>query len=654
MNFFSRAGHSISAAFFKSKVPAAPQGTEYPENVFGVARETYLLSQPDRNNPSKIAQNEGLNYFWQKFLDHLQPYLRSRDPSYLWVTANGLTADEDRAKHRAQLLPASHDSQDMEIWQFCADVLDYQIRRGFRQVLKQTFYGGKIFNYAVQEILWEEYEGRMGIGDIVDRDPDMFVLNPVNREPGLYRREQWYSSTLTRCSDRKFLLYTPLYLLENPYGVGEIDEAIKTAYKKEQVEFFMLRHLEKAGTSPIFGRYPDDKDSALSQHKEWRSALLSMLSNMRNAGVGIIPKSVELDVLNNQGLASLFLDVLNYYDKRQAILWTRNLLTFEPGTTGSNAQAQTTQAVGKSEDEMDDVHGLQEVYNTVIRWLVDWNWPDVKRYPRLQIIDPRSIKPIMPEVKGGPVPSKEQSMPDEQESLEVPHEPVETEMPPEEPEIETFARTVGFPINAKNPKIFQQAEIQERARQYLAHQAIMMPKDFDRLPESEKQQAFTITRLGVLNDLNIIKRLHAEITKTMPYPTEAQAWDAYLKQAQAILKRSNAMASIKDLAVSFRMARQEAFMHAIYGYAQENQTTMHGIQYKTLDDVNVRTNHRKMHNVTRPVDDPVFTTWMPPNGFGCRCYLLPVTKAMFEATPKKYAYTQKIPNVLPDKGFVNV
>ena len=55
------------------------------------------------------------------------------------------------------------------------------------------------------------------------------------------------------------------------------------------------------------------------------------------------------------------------------------------------------------------------------------------------------------------------------------------------------------------------------------------------------------------------------------------------------------------------------------------------LEYVTMEDTRVRATHRKMHGVIRPVDDPVWKIWYPPNGYNCRCKL----------------------RVMPDDGFIS-
>jgi SPP1 gp7 family putative phage head morphogenesis protein len=46
------------------------------------------------------------------------------------------------------------------------------------------------------------------------------------------------------------------------------------------------------------------------------------------------------------------------------------------------------------------------------------------------------------------------------------------------------------------------------------------------------------------------------------------------------------------------------------------------LQYQTADDGRVRDEHSAWDNIVRKVDDPFWSTVMPPNGFNCRCTVI--------------------------------
>lgn len=56
------------------------------------------------------------------------------------------------------------------------------------------------------------------------------------------------------------------------------------------------------------------------------------------------------------------------------------------------------------------------------------------------------------------------------------------------------------------------------------------------------------------------------------------------------------------------------------------------LQYRTAGDDHVRPEHAALHGVTRPMNDPFWDTYYPPNGWNCRCTVVQVLKDKYPAT----------------------
>lgn len=72
------------------------------------------------------------------------------------------------------------------------------------------------------------------------------------------------------------------------------------------------------------------------------------------------------------------------------------------------------------------------------------------------------------------------------------------------------------------------------------------------------------------------------------------------------------------------------------------------LRYVTMDDDKVRPAHRAWHNLTLPVDDPFWATHMPPNGWRCRCRVVPVNRRDYErgTTPTGAPMVKTAPEVV--------
>ena len=53
----------------------------------------------------------------------------------------------------------------------------------------------------------------------------------------------------------------------------------------------------------------------------------------------------------------------------------------------------------------------------------------------------------------------------------------------------------------------------------------------------------------------------------------------------------------------------------------EQQNTLPMLTYRTQKDARVRDEHAALEGITRPVNDPFWNTFMPKNGWNCRCFV---------------------------------
>lgn len=79
-------------------------------------------------------------------------------------------------------------------------------------------------------------------------------------------------------------------------------------------------------------------------------------------------------------------------------------------------------------------------------------------------------------------------------------------------------------------------------------------------------------------------------------------------------------------------------------------------QYQTMGDMEVRPTHQAMDGYTASRDDPIWDSWWPPCGFGCRCNVDMLHQVEIEeehitpsGSPPKMPGTGKVP--MPDLGF---
>lgn len=73
-----------------------------------------------------------------------------------------------------------------------------------------------------------------------------------------------------------------------------------------------------------------------------------------------------------------------------------------------------------------------------------------------------------------------------------------------------------------------------------------------------------------------------------------------------------------------------AHMAGRWKQIEQNKTQRPYLIYMTVRDERVRETHRSWHRLALKVDDPFWSTHYPPNGWGCRCYVISATEKQIE------------------------
>lgn len=81
---------------------------------------------------------------------------------------------------------------------------------------------------------------------------------------------------------------------------------------------------------------------------------------------------------------------------------------------------------------------------------------------------------------------------------------------------------------------------------------------------------------------------------------------------------------------------------------QDNKDLYPKLTYQTQGDDRVRDEHERMEGITKPVDDPFWDRYMPPNGWNCRC---PKPRQQRGSVPDSDVDLRTVPK--PDRMFNN-
>lgn len=77
------------------------------------------------------------------------------------------------------------------------------------------------------------------------------------------------------------------------------------------------------------------------------------------------------------------------------------------------------------------------------------------------------------------------------------------------------------------------------------------------------------------------------------------------------------------LQTEYDTAIGSAQMAGKWQYFEDNKNAVDLLRYETVGDSRVRKAHKQLDGVIRKVDDDFWNTYYPPNGFNCRCDVIP-------------------------------
>lgn len=90
------------------------------------------------------------------------------------------------------------------------------------------------------------------------------------------------------------------------------------------------------------------------------------------------------------------------------------------------------------------------------------------------------------------------------------------------------------------------------------------------------------------------------------------------KFRDAVLKLNNAY-NVEYLRTEYNYAVASSQMAHKWQTFSENKGTLPYLKYETVGDARVRAAHAALDGIVKPVDDPFWDQYMPPNSWNCRC-----------------------------------
>lgn len=192
---------------------------------------------------------------------------------------------------------------------------------------------------------------------------------------------------------------------------------------------------------------------------------------------------------------------------------------------------------------------------------------------------------------------------------------------------------------------------------YIADLTPVTKEIFDGLSAQYKKDAFTLAGAA---DVRLIGKIRDALAEAAEKGETKDQFELAVKKItdDAGVQELNAF----TLDTAFNTAMQKAYSLGRYDQMQDPATknVFPFWQYWTVGDDRVRPEHAVLDQFTARADDPVWMKIYPPNGFNCRCSVVPVMetealKADKDANEPGYARLPLLAKLLvPQPGFAKV
>lgn len=88
------------------------------------------------------------------------------------------------------------------------------------------------------------------------------------------------------------------------------------------------------------------------------------------------------------------------------------------------------------------------------------------------------------------------------------------------------------------------------------------------------------------------------------------------------VRKANILFNRNYLQAEYQTAKRGAQMAHLWGQFQKQKHLFPNLVYRTVGDGRVRPEHAVLNGVIKPIDDPFWRTYYPPNGWRCRCTVM--------------------------------
>ena len=335
----------------------------------GSGIEAVVQYLPKLQNPDDVARQKGLSYYASVMMQnsHIAAEMQKRVLSVV--------------NKPRRILPAKTPDGQM-IAEFVRWNFEEYLNRGWTAVMRQVLQGALVSGVSVQEILWNpscsrgKYRGYTVIEDVKDRDPERFLLD---NNGNVYLKKHLWDLTGELQHPKKFIVFAWLPEYENPYG-APILRALRWHdwFQRQGMTYWMI-FLEKFSQPTVIGTYPSGAT------KDQKDMLQRAIESVQ-VETGIrIPDTMKIEFLEAARSGEAGYELLKDTCNREIskVIAGQTLTTETTDGSGAYALGYVHNLVRADLNAFDCQEVDRIVNNTLIAWLVDYNFP-VDYYPRQQ------------------------------------------------------------------------------------------------------------------------------------------------------------------------------------------------------------------------------------------------------------------------------
>jgi len=356
-----------------------------------MVEETAKIIPIVKDEIATIAKDIDIFAGWLQRLENPDPVLRTeaagkglklydeidRDPHASSVLQQRILAVVGKewevipAKSARKLGRPASTSQEQIVADYVSSVLENcNFDQARQEILKAILYG-----YYTVEVIWKVENSQVTIRKLIGKHPRRFIFTPERELRLLTLQNMIEGETLP---DRKFITFT-YGDSDNPYGKG-LGQKLwwPVWFKKNGIKFWLV-FLEKFGMPTVKGKYPP------GTKPELQKALLEAIEAIQTDTGIKIPDSMDIEFLEASRAGTVTYEQLcDYMDRQISKAVLGQTLTTEIKGEGSYAASQTHNEVRQEiiEADADLLDGC--LNDTLIRWIVDYNFPGVSAYPKIK------------------------------------------------------------------------------------------------------------------------------------------------------------------------------------------------------------------------------------------------------------------------------